>query len=100
MRKSEKWRAAIKSIYLSVNSIREEDAMTKLDILKIVAGVHNRISCVLVSGDNTVLIGDSIRELRSLGEALQRDIESEDAKSAKESKGESGGDEEDGHGCA
>lgn len=53
--------------------------MTTLEILKAVADVHNRIVRVAVAGDNAILIGDSIRQLRTLVDGLQKQIEAEEA---------------------
>ena len=60
--------------------------MTKSEILQIVVNVHNMIVDVNVSGNNTILVGDSIRALRYLGDALQKDIDAEAEKAAEEKK--------------
>ena len=51
--------------------------MTKLEIMKRIAENHNRISKVLVSSDNAILVGDTIRDLRQLTVELQADVEAE-----------------------
>ena len=53
--------------------------MTKADILKTVANVHNMIYGMCVSGENAITAGDCIRALRYLGDVLQKDIEAEAA---------------------
>lgn len=53
--------------------------MTTLEILQKVAENHNRIIQVSVSGDNAILIGDTIRDLRFLIQQLRSDLETEQA---------------------
>ena len=60
--------------------------MTKTEILQTVVNVHNTIFSVCVSGDNAILVGDSIRALRGLGDALQKDIDAEAAEAARAEK--------------
>ncbi len=64
--------------------------MTTLEILKAVADIHNRIIRVTVAGDNAILIGDSIRQLRVLVDGLQRQIEAEEAKENGDDKTDGG----------
>ena len=64
--------------------------MTKTEILRTVVNVHNTIFSVCVSGDNAILVGDSIRALRGLGDALQKDIDAEAAEAAKAEKQKEG----------
>ena len=49
--------------------------MTTLEILQKVAENHNRIMQVSASGDNAILIGDTIRDLRDLIQQLRADLE-------------------------
>lgn len=58
--------------------------MTKLEILQRIATNHNRIAQVLVSGDNAVLVGDTIKDLRLLAQELQADVQTEQEKEAEE----------------
>lgn len=58
--------------------------MTKLEILHLVAGTHNRLADVMVSGDNAIMMGESLKELRFLANELQKDIEAESAKEQQE----------------
>lgn len=51
--------------------------MTLLEILQRVAENHNRIAQISVSGDNTILVGDTIRDLRALIQQLRADLETE-----------------------
>lgn len=54
--------------------------MTLFEILQRVAENHNRIAKVYVSGDNAILVGDTIRDLRALAQELQSQIDIEQAK--------------------
>lgn len=58
--------------------------MTKLEILQRIVTNHNRIAQVLVSGDNAVLVGDTIKDLRLLAQELQADVQTEQEKEAEE----------------
>ena len=49
--------------------------MTTLEILQRLANIHNMILRVFVNGDNAVLIGESIKELRDLIGQLNRDVD-------------------------
>lgn len=51
--------------------------MTKFEIMQIVANNHNRLAQIMVNGDNAIMMGDTIKELRSLVLELQKDIDSE-----------------------
>lgn len=53
--------------------------MTKLEILQRIVTNHNRISQIMVSGEGAVLIGDTIKDLRSLAQEIQKDINSEES---------------------
>lgn len=61
--------------------------MTTLEILQRVAENHNRIAQVFVSGDNAILIGDVIRDLRLLVQQLQADLEAEQQTEAEKEDG-------------
>jgi len=54
--------------------------METLEIMRRLAQIHNRIIQVSVSGDSTILIGDSIRDLRLLLQELEKDAKSEQVK--------------------
>lgn len=45
--------------------------MTYLELIQRIADNHNRVAQILVSGDNAILVADTIRDLRSLVEQLQ-----------------------------
>lgn len=47
--------------------------MTYLELLQRIADNHNRVASMLVSGDNAVLAGDTIRDLRALVEQLNNE---------------------------
>lgn len=50
--------------------------MTKAELMNRIAENHNRIAKMLVSSDNAILAGDTIRDLRLLLQQLQvEDIE-------------------------
>ena len=49
--------------------------MTTLEILQRLANIHNMILRVFVNGDNAVLIGESIKELRDLIGQLNQDVD-------------------------
>lgn len=51
--------------------------MTKTDILNCVVHCHNNISQIMVNGDGAVLMGEALKELRTLAAALQNDITDE-----------------------
>jgi hypothetical protein len=51
--------------------------MTKTEIIQRLVDNHNRIAQVTVSGNNTFLIGDTIRDLRDLVAQLSKDVEAE-----------------------
>ncbi len=51
--------------------------MTKLEIAQRIAGNHNRLAKIMVSGDNAILMGETLKDLRSLVQELQLDIEKE-----------------------
>ncbi len=55
--------------------------MNKMEILQCVANNHNRLTQVMVSGDNAILMGEVLKELRFLAQTLSEDIEAEQADS-------------------
>lgn len=57
--------------------------MTKREIMNRIIENHNRIIHVTVSGENTILIADTIRSLRELLSELQSDINDEEMKNSK-----------------
>ncbi len=52
--------------------------MTKLEIVQRIAGNHNRIANIRVSGDDAILMGETLKDLRALTFELQSDIEAEE----------------------
>lgn len=59
--------------------------MTKLEIVQVIANNHNRLSQIMVNGDNAILMGETIKEMRALVRELQEDIENEDKDKESES---------------
>lgn len=57
--------------------------MTKLEIVQVIANNHNRLSQIMVNGDNAILMGETIKEMRALVRELQEDIENEEKESKK-----------------
>lgn len=53
--------------------------MTKLEILQHIVNSHNRLAGVMVSGDNVILMGETLKELRFLAIEVQKDVEQEEA---------------------
>lgn len=45
--------------------------MTKIELMNRIVENHNRISKMLVSGDNAILVGDTLKDLRILLQQLQ-----------------------------
>jgi len=45
--------------------------MTHTELIQRIAETHNRIASVKVSGDDTILIADTLRDLRALVSELQ-----------------------------
>lgn len=60
--------------------------MTTLEILQRIVTNHNRIAQILVSGDNAILIGDTIKDLRLLAQELQADMQREQEEEAEEAE--------------
>ncbi len=57
--------------------------MTKIEIVQCLANNHNRLSQIMVNGDNAILMGETIKELRLLIQELQKDIENEESEKNK-----------------
>lgn len=53
--------------------------MTTLELMQRIAENHNRIAQVIVSGDNAILVGDTIRDLRLIVKELQEQAMAEQA---------------------
>lgn len=51
--------------------------METLEIMRRLVAIHNRIVQVVVSGDNAILVGDSIRDLRLLVQELEPIVKAE-----------------------
>ena len=51
--------------------------MTTLEIMRRLAQIHNYLIEISVSGSDTILMGDSIRELRLLLQELEKDVKAE-----------------------
>lgn len=65
--------------------------MTKLEIVQRIAGNHNRLANIMVSGDNAIMMGETLRDLRALVQELQQDVEAElveEAQKETEAQGE------------
>ena len=55
--------------------------MTKTELIKRIVDNHNRIASILVSGDNAILVADTLRDMRHLFTQLQSEsIEEEGLK--------------------
>jgi CMP-2-keto-3-deoxyoctulosonic acid synthetase len=53
-----------------------------MDIMQSLVRIHNRIIQINVSGDSSLLMADSIRELRQLLQELENDAKAEQMKTA------------------
>lgn len=65
--------------------------MTKIEIVQRIAGNHNRLANIMVSGDNAIMMGETLRDLRALVQELQQDVEAElveEAQKETEAQGE------------
>lgn len=51
--------------------------MDKTEILQHIINSHNRLVKVMVSGDNAIMVADTLREMRMLAQDLQSDIDAE-----------------------
>ena len=45
--------------------------MTKMELINRIVENHNRIAKMVVSGDNAILVGDTLKDLRQLFQQLQ-----------------------------
>jgi hypothetical protein len=45
--------------------------MTKMELINYIVENHNRIAKMVVSGDNAILVGDTLKDLRQLFQQLQ-----------------------------
>lgn len=62
--------------------------MSKKEILECVINNHNRLAQITVNGDNAIMMGDTLKELRMLAQAINRDVEAELAE--KDTEGSNG----------
>lgn len=60
--------------------------MKTIDIMQSLVRIHNRIIQINVSGDNSLLMADSIREIRQLLQELENDVKAEQIKAAEAGK--------------
>lgn len=51
--------------------------MDKIEILQCIVNNHNRLTQIMVSGDNAIMMGETLKELRLLAQVLQKDVEVE-----------------------
>ena len=58
--------------------------MTKAEIAQAIARSHNYLANVTVSGDNVILMGEAMKELRLLTQELYKDIGDETTDRASE----------------
>lgn len=58
--------------------------MTKTEIAQTVAHSHNCLAGIMVSGDNAILMGEVLKEMRLLTQELYKDIKSENQDSTTE----------------
>ena len=58
--------------------------MTKTEIAQVIAHSHNCLANIMVSGDNAILMGEVLKEMRLLIQGLYRDIEQENNNSEAE----------------
>lgn len=45
--------------------------MTQLELIQRIADNHNRIAQIKVSGDDAILVGDTLKDMRALVQQLQ-----------------------------
>lgn len=57
--------------------------MEKLEILQHIVSSHNRLAGIMVSGDNAIMMAETLKELRFLAGEVQKDVEVEDAEKQK-----------------
>ena len=48
--------------------------MKKADLLQRIVDAHNRIAQIEVRGDNTIIVADTLRDLRHLLKQLQTEV--------------------------
>lgn len=53
--------------------------MTKVEIAQVVVHSHNCLANIMVSGDNAIMMGEVLKEMRLLTQELYKDIEQENA---------------------
>ena len=56
--------------------------MTKLEILQHIATNHNNLAHIMVRGDDAIMMGETLKNLRMLVQSLQQDVEEENDKDA------------------
>lgn len=61
--------------------------MNKTDILRCIANNHNRLAQIMVNGDNAILMGETLKDLRVLVQMLQKDVEEEDSDEGEKTAG-------------
>lgn len=61
--------------------------MTKTEIAQVVANSHNCLTNIMVSGNNAILMGEVLKEMRLLIQELYMDIKQEDNNSEAENDG-------------
>lgn len=62
--------------------------MGKFEILQHIVSSHNRLANIMVSGDNAIMMGETLKELRFLAGEIQKDIEAEETEEPKKESGE------------
>lgn len=56
--------------------------MTKLEILQHIAASHNVLAQIMVKGEDAIMMGDTLKNLRLLAQLLQKDVDEETEKDA------------------
>lgn len=51
--------------------------MAKTEIAQAIAYIYSCLSGIMVNGDRAIMMGEGLKTLRALSQALQKDIESE-----------------------
>lgn len=54
--------------------------MTTKELIERIATNHNRIADMTVSGDNAILVGDTLKDMRDLFQRLKQEGVSDDCK--------------------
>lgn len=57
--------------------------MEKLEILQHIVSSHNRLAGIMVSGDNAIMMAETLKELRFLAGEVQKDVEAEESEKQK-----------------